>query len=85
MSLRAWGWGRLALAIIGYWALLIFVVILRILRSASAAAAAYRAQHPAQQDYMVSVGNPTSTLALVGFTLVPPLLLLGAWLYTRRA
>ena len=85
MSLRAWGWGRLALAIIGYWALLIFVVILRILRSASAAAAAYRAQHPGRQDYMISVGTPTSTLALVGFALVPPLLLLGAWLYSRRA
>ena len=85
MSLRAWGWGRLALVIIGYWAVLLLVLILRTLRSASAAAAAYRAQHPGQQDYMFTVVRPTSTLALVGFTLVPPLLLLGAWLYARRA
>jgi hypothetical protein len=77
MSLRTWGWGRIALVWLGYWLLLVVGVLAWAWRDARRLTREY-----GNADFLhgYAVAGPAATLALFG----PPLLLTVIWLWARR-
>ena len=77
MNLRGWGWGRIVLACLAYWGLLLVGLMTWLWADARRLASQY-----GDADFLhgYALGGPVGLLVLVG----PPVLLTAAWLWARR-
>ena len=77
MSLRSWGWGRVALAWLVYWLVLVVGLMAWLWADARRLTREY-----GDADFLhgYAVPGPAALLVLFG----PPLVLTAAWLWARR-
>ena len=85
MRILDWRTRRVMAAVLSYWTALLVVVGVLQLRSGAAAMTAYKARHPAQQDFLVSIDSGgVSPWAILALIVLPPIILIGYRIGARR-
>ena len=84
MRIRDWRTRRVIAAVLSYWTALLVVIGASYLRSGAAAMTAYKAKHPGQQDFLVSIDAGVSAWVILALVVLPPIMLIGYRIGARR-